>query len=119
MCPAGWRWFEMQDAIKKITQKELPDFYNILLERPRDDPDGYDLIFVDAAFMGAFASRMSHSCTPNCQVGGPTAAAVLPGVCACAFSCIGVHLYMLDRASFGLLVWVHVQAAARSVIPMD
>jgi SET domain-containing protein len=58
----------MQDAIKKITQKELPDFYNILLERPRDDPDGYDLMFVDAAFMGAFASRMSHSCTPNCQV---------------------------------------------------
>eukprot|EP00883_Tetradesmus_obliquus_P002426 jgi/Sobl393_1/12606/SZX60780.1 len=63
----GWRWFEMQDAIKKITQKELPDFYNILLERPRDDPDGYDALFVDAAFMGAFASRMSHSCTPNCQ----------------------------------------------------
>ena len=68
LIPVGWRWFEIQDAIKKITQKDLPDFYNIALERPRDDPDGYDILFVDAAFMGSFASRMSHSCTPNCQV---------------------------------------------------
>jgi len=42
-------------------------FYNIALERPKDDPDGYDIMFVDAAFMGSFASRMSHSCTPNCR----------------------------------------------------
>ena len=28
---------------------ELPDFYNIVLERPRDDPTGYDVIFIDAA----------------------------------------------------------------------
>ena len=62
-----WRWFELQDAVKKITGDELPDFYNIVLERPRDDPDGYDVLFVDAAAKGAFASRMSHSCTPNCQ----------------------------------------------------
>jgi hypothetical protein len=34
----------------------------------RDDPDGYDVLFVDAAFKGSFASRVSHSCTPNCQV---------------------------------------------------
>ncbi|GFR46120.1 hypothetical protein Agub_g7609 [Astrephomene gubernaculifera] len=61
-----WRWFETQDAIKKLTQQELPDFYNITLERPRDDPDGYDVMFVEAAFMASFASRMSHSCTPNC-----------------------------------------------------
>ncbi|GIL69137.1 hypothetical protein Vretifemale_124 [Volvox reticuliferus] len=61
-----WRWFEIQDAIKKLTQQELPDFYNITLERPRDDPDGYDVMFVEAAFMASFASRMSHSCTPNC-----------------------------------------------------
>jgi hypothetical protein len=62
-----WRWFEIQDAVKKITGDELPDFYNIVLERPRDDPAGYDVLFVDAAAKGAFASRMSHSCTPNCQ----------------------------------------------------
>lgn len=64
-CP--WRWFELQDAVKKITGDELPDFYNIVLERPKDDPDGYDVLFVDAAAKGAIASRMSHSCTPNCQ----------------------------------------------------
>ena len=27
----------------------LPDFYNILLERPASDPAGYDILFVDAA----------------------------------------------------------------------
>ncbi|KAK9830947.1 hypothetical protein WJX81_000882 [Elliptochloris bilobata] len=64
---APWRWFEIQDAIKKGSKDELPDFYNIVLERPRDDPSGYDCLFIDAAAKGAFASRMSHSCTPNCQ----------------------------------------------------
>ncbi|KAL4859889.1 Histone-lysine N-methyltransferase [Chlorella vulgaris] len=44
-----WRWFEIQDAVKKITGDELPDFYNIVLERPKDDPDGYDVLFIDAA----------------------------------------------------------------------
>lgn len=38
-----------QDAVKRITGDELPDFYNIVLERPKDDPDGYDVLFVDAA----------------------------------------------------------------------
>lgn len=38
-----------QDAVKRITGDELPDFYNILLERPKDDPDGYDVLCVDAA----------------------------------------------------------------------
>lgn len=45
-----WRWFEIQDAIKKIADEGLPDFYNIALERPKDDEDGYDVMFVDAAF---------------------------------------------------------------------
>lgn len=35
--------------MKKITGDELPDFYNILLERPKNDPDGYDVLFIDAA----------------------------------------------------------------------
>jgi len=43
LCP----W--LQDAVKKITGDELPDFYNIVLERPKDDPDGYDVLFIDAA----------------------------------------------------------------------
>ena len=64
----GRRWFEKQDALKvRRRPGELPDFYNITLERPRDDPAGYDVLFVDAAPAGSFASRLSHSCTPNCQ----------------------------------------------------
>lgn len=36
-----WRWFEKQDAIKKCNPgMSLPDFYNICLERPRDDDQG-------------------------------------------------------------------------------
>jgi len=63
-----WRWFEIQDILKRKTPNELPDFYNILLERPVDDPAGYELTFVDAAAKATFSSRMSHSCDPNCQV---------------------------------------------------
>ena len=39
----------IQDIIRKTMGDELPDFYNIVLERPRDDPTGYDVIFIDAA----------------------------------------------------------------------
>ncbi len=38
-----------QDAIKKTSKDELPDFYNIQLERPKDDTKGYDVLFIDAA----------------------------------------------------------------------
>ena len=62
-----YRWFELQDAIKTMGAEELNDFYNIIMERPRDDVDGYDILFVDAAHKGAIASRMSHSCDPNCE----------------------------------------------------
>lgn len=39
----------LQDALKKSRKDELPDFYNIQLERPKDDPGGYDCLFIDAA----------------------------------------------------------------------
>lgn len=39
----------LQDAIKKTSKDELPDFYNIQLERPKDDDKGYDVLFIDAA----------------------------------------------------------------------
>ena len=66
------RWFEKQDALKvRRRAGELPDFYNITLERPKEDPAGFDVIFVDAAPAGSFASRLSHSCTPNCQAHPP------------------------------------------------
>jgi len=44
-----WRWYEKQDIIKKgqnegkISQG-LPDFYNIILEKHKTDPEGYDIL---------------------------------------------------------------------------
>ena len=38
-----WRWYERQDAIKKRAPgKALPDFFNITLERPKEDAAGVD-----------------------------------------------------------------------------
>eukprot|EP00924_Labyrinthula_sp_SR-Ha-C_P016133 snap_masked-scaffold_4-processed-gene-20.15-mRNA-1 protein AED:0.44 eAED:0.45 QI:0/-1/0/1/-1/1/1/0/957 len=67
----AWRWFEKQDAIKNAQKKIgfkpiLPDFYNILLERHKQDKNGYNLIYVDPIVKGNFGSRLSHSCQPNC-----------------------------------------------------
>lgn len=47
--------------MKKITGDELPDFYNIVLERPRDDPDGYDVLFIDAAAKARCACCAGHA----------------------------------------------------------
>ena len=41
--------FEIQDVVRKSSKEELPDFYNIQLERPKDDPAGFDVLFIDAA----------------------------------------------------------------------
>mmetsp|Transcript_13251 Transcript_13251/g.11336 ORF Transcript_13251/g.11336 Transcript_13251/m.11336 type:complete len:238 (-) Transcript_13251:1458-2171(-) len=66
-----WRWYEKQDLIKKYCKDknkkdELPDFYNIMMERHKDDPDGYDILYIDPINKGNFTSRFSHSCDPNC-----------------------------------------------------
>lgn len=64
-----WRWFERQDVIKKRNPDGyLPDFYNIQIERPKDDSKGFGVIFVEAANRGNFASRLCHSCKPNCRM---------------------------------------------------
>ena len=52
--------------MKKLP-KDLPDFYNITFERHPDDPDGYNILTVDPILHGNYASRLSHSCSPNCQ----------------------------------------------------
>ena len=44
--------FEKQDAVKVVQKRlraksSLNDFYNIVFERPADDPAGYDTFFVD------------------------------------------------------------------------
>ena len=67
-----WRWFEKQEAVE-AAQKHygkkptLPDFYNMLLERHRDDSRGYNVLYIDASECSNFASSLSHSCDPNCR----------------------------------------------------
>ena len=61
-------WFEKQDLIKRYKlDKNLPDFYNIMVERFKNDNSGYDLLMCDSNSKGSFSSRMSHSCYPNCN----------------------------------------------------
>ena len=68
-----WRWGEKLDAIEQTQQRlglrpNLPDFYNMALERPRADPRGYGLLFVDASRKAGLGSSFSHSCEPSCEV---------------------------------------------------
>ncbi|KAK1326653.1 putative histone-lysine N-methyltransferase ATXR3 [Acorus calamus] len=65
-----WKWYEKQDgirALQKNSKDPAPEFYNIQLERPKGDRDGYDLVMVDAMHKANFASRICHSCRPNCE----------------------------------------------------
>ncbi|KAK4486863.1 hypothetical protein RD792_006171 [Penstemon davidsonii] len=65
-----WKWYEKQDgirALQKNNKDPAPEFYNIYLERPKGDADGYDLIVVDAMHKANYASRICHSCRPNCE----------------------------------------------------
>ncbi|KAF5186081.1 Histone-lysine n-methyltransferase atxr3 [Thalictrum thalictroides] len=66
----AWKWFEKQDGIRsfqKNNKDPAPEFYNIYLERPKGDRDGYDLVVVDAMHKANYASRICHSCDPNCE----------------------------------------------------
>ncbi|XP_072970042.1 histone-lysine N-methyltransferase ATXR3 [Typha angustifolia] len=66
----AWKWFEKQDGIRSLqknSQDPAPEFYNIYLERPKGDQDGYDLVVVDAMHKANYASRICHSCRPNCE----------------------------------------------------
>ena len=65
----SWRWFEKEEVLKLKVKKadRVDEFYNIMLERHRNDQAGYDVLFVDPIRKGNFASRMSHSCDPNCS----------------------------------------------------
>ena len=76
-----WYWCIKQDVIKsfllmvkKGRLKNLAqyknnfniDFYNIMLEKHPKEPKGRDIVIVDPIIRGNFASRLSHSCDPNC-----------------------------------------------------
>ncbi|CAN0914646.1 Histone-lysine N-methyltransferase ATXR3 [Linum grandiflorum] len=66
----AWKWFEKQDGIRNLQKDSTdpaPEFYNIYLERPKGDADGYDLVVVDAMHKANYASRICHSCRPNCE----------------------------------------------------
>ncbi|XP_052177771.1 histone-lysine N-methyltransferase ATXR3 isoform X2 [Diospyros lotus] len=66
----AWKWFEKQDGIRSLqknSEDPAPEFYNINLERPKGDADGYDLVVVDAMHKANYASRICHSCRPNCE----------------------------------------------------
>ncbi|XP_019167719.1 PREDICTED: histone-lysine N-methyltransferase ATXR3 [Ipomoea nil] len=66
----AWKWFEKQDGIRSLQKNNkdpAPEFYNIYLERPKGDADGYDLVVVDAMHKANYASRICHSCRPNCE----------------------------------------------------
>ncbi|CAI9090330.1 OLC1v1025081C1 [Oldenlandia corymbosa var. corymbosa] len=66
----AWKWFEKQDGIRSLQKDSndpAPEFYNIHLERPKGDADGYDLVVVDAMHKANYASRICHSCRPNCE----------------------------------------------------
>ncbi|XP_073279990.1 histone-lysine N-methyltransferase ATXR3-like [Primulina huaijiensis] len=66
----AWKWYEKQDGIRSLQKNNkdpAPEFYNIYLERPKGDADGYDLVVVDAMHKANYASRICHSCKPNCQ----------------------------------------------------
>ncbi|GAB2285305.1 hypothetical protein Dimus_019759 [Dionaea muscipula] len=66
----AWKWYEKQDGIRSLQKNSkdpAPEFYNINLERPKGDADGYDLVVVDAMHKANYASRICHSCRPNCE----------------------------------------------------
>lgn len=49
-----WRWFEKQDLLRKRSRKgDLPDFYNICLERPPGVEGGADVIYVEVNLVRA------------------------------------------------------------------
>ena len=69
----SWRWGEKMDAIEMTQERlglrpNLPDFYNMALERPQADPRGYGLMIVDASRKSGHGSMLSHSCEPTCEV---------------------------------------------------
>lgn len=69
-----WAWAEKQDAIRSVQKarglrdKGPPEFYNMQIERPGGDEEGYAVLFCDAMHENNYAGRLSHTCEPNVEV---------------------------------------------------
>ena len=69
-----WAWAEKQDAIRQaqkargLRDRGPPEFYNMQIERPGGDAEGYSVLFCDAMHENNYAARLSHSCDPNVEV---------------------------------------------------
>jgi hypothetical protein len=69
-----WAWMAKQDAIRSAQKSRgmrecgPPEFYNMQLERPPGDAEGFSILFVDAMHYNNYAARLSHSCDPNVEV---------------------------------------------------
>jgi hypothetical protein len=96
-----WYWYLKQDAIKSFLSKLKKgycrklaqyrtnynmEFYNIFLEKHRDEPKGTELLVIDPIIKGNYASRLSHSCVPNCMT--------LPVVSEKQYSIGNNHIYI-------------------------
>jgi len=55
-------------AARIIRLGATKEFYCSSLERPAEDPRGYDILFIDASYVCSPTSCLGHSCTPNCRI---------------------------------------------------
>jgi len=65
-----WLW-ELKEAREDASRKKLrgkstlPDFWNMRLEIPASEDNGFEMMYVDAKHFGTSMSRLSHCCRPN------------------------------------------------------
>ena len=101
----AWYWFEKQDVLLgKLRELELehslPEFYNIVLERPLSSAGGYDALYIEPIFKGNFGSRLSHSCQPNCATTTVTIDGKL-GIVLCAWRAVLTRRVALRDIKYG------------------
>lgn len=78
------------DAVEEAKLKhglkpDLPDFYNLILERPRDDARGYGLLYVDVSIL---SGKGVEVCKESCSE--------MEHMKTCPFSMFWVPQYCVD-----------------------